>query len=362
MVQPASFLQSLSSSLPSLRASRSWVAAFLSGLLVMTGGDRPFSPVHPGLAQEKTVASTITYDPLSLVSKYSYSIKDLDSVDSQRGRSIPLRLYLPQGRSSVPVILLSHGLGGSRQSLAYLATHWASRGYGVVALQHLGSDDSVWRSVAPEEQYKALAEAATLNNFLLRVQDVRAILDQLEIWSRDPQQDWTQQLDLSRIGLAGYSFGAITAQAIGGQRFFGRPLFQDDRVQAVALLSPSSPLEGTPQEAFHAVNIPWLLMTGTADVSPIGNFDVASRLGVFPALPPGNKYEVVLQDAEHSVFADVPLSTDRYPRNPNHHRATIALSTAFWDAHLQQDKMAQEWLASDAPRQILEVNDHWQWN
>jgi predicted dienelactone hydrolase len=306
--------------------------------------------------------SDLFYDPLSLGLNYSYQIKDLEVMDSQRQRSIPLRIYLPEGPAPAPLILLSHGLGGSRMELAYLATYWATQGYGVIALQHLGSDDGVWRSVEPEQRYKALAEAATVQNFLLRVQDIPAVLDHLERWQRDPQQHWVQQLDLSRIGMAGYSFGAITAQAIGGQRFWGRPRFQDDRIKAVVLLSPSSPYKETPDQAFPAVTIPWLLMTGTADVSSIGNVDVASRLAVFPALPLGNKYEVVLKDAEHSAFGDAPLSTDRYPRNPNHHRATIALSTAFWDAYLKEDGTAQAWLASDAPRQqILETDDRWQW-
>lgn len=103
-------------------------------------------------------------------------------------------------------------------------------------------------------------------------------------------------------------------------------------------------------------------MTGTADISSIGNGDLASRLGVFPALPPGDKYEVVLQDGEHSAFADTPLSGDRYARNPNHHRVIIALSTAFWDAYLREDRKAKVWLSSDAPRRVMDANDRWQWN
>jgi len=317
-------------------------------------GTAGLAPIAPGLAQVRDVADitdavTPAYDPLSLASEFPYQVKDLEVLDPERERSIPVRIYLPEGSAPVPVIVLSHGLGGSRLSLPYLASHWAARGYGVIALQHLGSDDAVWRSVEPEQRQKALTAAATVDNFLLRVKDVPVVLDQLEAWSKDPQQAWVQQLDLSRIGMAGYSFGAITAQAIGGQHFMGRPLFQDDRVQALVLLSPSSPIQGTPQQAFSTVTLPWLLMTGTADISPIGNFDVASRLAVFSALPPGNKYELVLEDAEHSAFADGPFENDRYPRNPNHHRATIALSTAFWDTYLKQDKTALGWLTSPAP-------------
>ena len=58
------------------------------------------------------------------------------------------------------------------------------------------------------------------------------------------------------------------------------------------------------------MEIPWLLMTGTKDVAPIGEADLESRLAVFPALPPGGKYELVLDDAEHSAFTDRALPGD----------------------------------------------------
>ncbi len=78
-------------------------------------------------------------------------------------------------------------------------------------------------------------------------------------------------------------------------------------------------------------------MTGTKDVAPIGDTDVASRLAVYPALTVAPKYEVVLNNAEHSVFTDRALPGDQEPRNPNHHRVILALSTAFWDAYLRGD-------------------------
>ena len=101
-------------------------------------------------------------------------------------------------------------------------------------------------------------------------------------------------------------------------------------------------------------------MTGTEDDSPIGRADVASRLGVFPSLPPGDKYEVVLHGAEHSAFGDRPLPGERAQRNPNHHRAILALSTAFWDAHLRGDAAARAWLQGAGPRTVLETRDRWQ--
>ena len=54
-----------------------------------------------------------------------------------------------------------------------------------------------------------------------------------------------------------------------------------------------------------------LLMTGTKDVVSIGNETVASRLAVYPNLKLAPKYEVVLNNAEHSVFTDRALPGSR---------------------------------------------------
>ena len=100
-------------------------------------------------------------------------------------------------------------------------------------------------------------------------------------------------------------------------------------------------------------------MTGTEDVAPIGEADVASRLAVFPALPPGRKYELVLDKAEHSAFTERALPGDHERRNPNHHRAILALSTAFWDAYLNANAAAREWLNGNGPASVLEPKDRW---
>jgi hypothetical protein len=51
---------------------------------------------------------------------------------------------------------------------------------------------------------------------------------------------------------------------------------------------------------------------------------------------------------------------DLGPRNPNHHRAILAFSTAFWDAYLGGDVAARGWLQGPRPRAVLEERDRWQ--
>ena len=126
------------------------------------------------------------------------------------------------------------------------------------------------------------------------------------------------------------------------------------------ILSPSVPKSTTAEQAFGAVKIPWLLMTGTKDAAAIGPADMKSRLAVYPALHGAPKYQVVLNNAEHSAFTDRALPGDREPRNPNHHRAILALSTAFWDAYLRGDKDALGWLNGHGPRSVMATADDWE--
>ena len=165
-------------------------------------------------------------------------------------------------------------------------------------------------------------------------------------------------MSLKRVGMSGHSFGAQTTQAVAGQWMpLVKQEWTDPRVAAAVIMSPGSPPVGA-KKSFGDVSLPWLLMTGTEDVSPIGGQSVESRRAVFPALPPGDKYELVLDKARHSVFTDRELPREQ--RNPNHHRAILSLSTAFWDAYIKQDPAAKAWLTGDGPKSVLEEQDIWQ--
>ena len=149
--------------------------------------------------------------------------------------------------------------------------------------------------------------------------------------------------------MSGHSFGTVTTQAVSGQAFSIGKGFIDPRIKAAVVMSPSGPRGGVdPKKAFGEVKIPWMLLTGTKDTSLIGEVSVASRLVVFPALPPGGKYELVLNNAEHSAFTDRELPGETQKHNPNHHRAILAVTTAFWDAYLRGDVDAKKWLDGDA--------------
>lgn len=310
-------------------------------------------------------ACALAYDPLKLPGGSLAAPADFTVHDAKRERDLPIRIYLPAEPKPAPVVIFSHGLGGSRENNPYLGKHWSARGYAVVVVQHPGSDESVWKGQGPARIPMAMKQAASAQNFMLRVADIPAVLNQLERWNNQSDHALHGRLDLAHVGMSGHSFGANTTQAVSGQSMLGSARFTDPRIKAALMMSPSVPAAGSPERAFGAVKLPWLLMTGTKDVARIGGLtlgasDVQSRLGVYPALPPGDKYELVLKDAEHGAFGERALPGEGMKQNPNHHRAILALSTAFWDTYLKGDAAAKAWLTDEGPRTVLEKEDRWQ--
>ena len=311
------------------------------------------------------VTAVFAYDPLKLPEAALAAPLDFTVQDAKRDRALPIRVYLPATTQAAPVVLFSHGLGGSCQNNPYLGKHWSARGYVVVFVQHPGSDESVWRGQRPAQIPMAMKQAASLENFMLRVADIPAALDQLTRWHSEEAHALRGRLDLTRVGMSGHSFGAVTTQAVSGQSLpVGGARFTDPRIKAAVAMSPSMPAAGSAERAFGSVTLPWLLMTGTKDVARIGAMtiggDLDSRLGVYPALPPGDKYELVLHDAEHGAFGERSLPGEGANRNPNHHRVILALSTAFFDAFLKGDAEAKAWLNGEDPRTVMEKDDKWQ--
>ncbi|MFO7899612.1 MAG: dienelactone hydrolase, partial [Planctomycetota bacterium] len=144
------------------------------------------------------------YDPLAVPGPGKCDMLDLAVTDKGRERRLPLCVHLPVKDAAAPVVLFSHGLGGSRKGCAYLGKHWAARGYVAVFVQHPGSDTSVWKEVPPGERMAAIKRAASARNFLLRVRDIPAVLDQLGRWNAAEGHPLRGRLDLDRVGMSGH--------------------------------------------------------------------------------------------------------------------------------------------------------------
>lgn len=302
-----------------------------------------------------------SYDPLKIpdvkIRSLTFEVKD-----AKRDRVLPVRVYLPEATRPAPVVVFSHGLGGSCDNNPYLGEHWAKRGYLVVFVQHPGSDESVWQGVPPLRRMAAMKKAASAENHIARTKDIPVLLDALAAWNREDGHPLKNRLDLENIGMSGHSFGAVTTQAVSGQSALrGRISSLEPRLDAALMMSPSPPAVGDPAEAFATIRIPCLLMTGTLDDSPIGNSTAADRLKVFPHLTHAAAWQVVFDGANHMAFGDRELLGQPH-KEPRYHRAILALSTAFWDAELKNDPAAKAWLKGRGAKSVLDAMDVWQMN
>lgn len=256
-----------------------------------TTRDLPSDAAHPGAAERAAVAG-------------HFQSLDLDFTDAARRRPVPLRLYLPEGPAPVPLLLFSHGLGGSRLGYSYLGQHLARHGVASLHVQHVGSDRSLWSGAALTLLFR-LREAAGEDEAMARVHDLRFALDQVLAEPR-----LAARLDAGRIVAAGHSYGANTAMLAGGARVLrqGRPLpLRDERLRGLLLLSaPPFHGEGDMGPVLGPVQLPSLHVTTTEDEIKVPGYhsDTADRLAVYQAMGSPRKALAVFAGGSHSIFTD----------------------------------------------------------
>lgn len=98
-----------------------------------------------------------------------------------------------------PLLVMSHGTGGSAQSLAWLGIALAARGYVVAAVNHPGNN---------------ALEDYTVQGFALwwrRAQDLSVVIDALVA-----DAEFGPRVDAGRIGALGFSLGGYTVMEIAG--------------------------------------------------------------------------------------------------------------------------------------------------
>ena len=288
--------------------------------------------------------------------------------DTRRQRAVPVRIRWPSAPLpdvEWPVVVYSHGLGGSRYGGEVWGNVWAAAGLVVVHLQHAGSDIDAARSVTSGfKDQAALRSLGGGTQLLARMQDVIFALD--EMARRKVNDKLWRSVRLGGVGMAGHSFGAHTTLGVGGQAYPNHPAMSESRIAALVALSPSVPAKGDAAQAFAAITRPTLCITGTLDDDVMGNGSTPDkRASVFAALPAGNKAMLLLKDADHMSFSGVTgraakivqRQTTTTELQPVHHALVARTSTDWWQAHLMGDEEAKARLQKPQGMALL---DRWQ--
>jgi predicted dienelactone hydrolase len=277
-------------------------------------------------------------------------VADRDLPDPHRERSLPVRVYFPaKAAGPWPIVIFSHGLGGSRLGYSYLGRAWAQNGY--VSIHPTHRESAGLRSPmaaldvegAPAGSGARLQALAAMKkaiddprNWEERPRDLALVIDSLG-WLQEHVPALRGHLDPEAIGASGHSFGAYTTLLLAGARprVHGHPRdFSDPRIRAfLALSPPGNGSRGLGEHSWSYVHRPVLCITGTRDAGLSGE-PPSWREESFRSMPAGGKALAVLDGAEHFTFSG---GRPRRSADPRHLAAVEQLSLAFWSRHLRGD-------------------------
>lgn len=251
--------------------------------------------------------------------------------DTARNRTFPAELYVPQNLSeiqgTIPIVVISHGLGDSPDSFLDIASHVASHGFMVALPEHIGSNFAQKQAMfnwLSDETFKA-------REFLDRPLDVSYLLDELE---RLNATTFDGKLDVNRVAAIGHSFGGYTALALGGAtidferlaqrcnpeanlivdaamvlecqalelsnqpeviQHLGETGVQDERVKLVMAFATVSNLLGS--RGISRIDVPVMIFSGAFDIlTPV----VPQQISAFGWLTTPDRYLYLAENTSHS--------------------------------------------------------------
>jgi len=317
--------------------------------------------VLAALAAAMAAPVAVAQQPAAAAAASSVEVVYGEWSDAARGgRVVPFKAYVPRGDGPFPVVVHSHGLGGSREASVFILQAVAEAGFLVVCLQHAGSDTGILAGRGrPATTAGVVAAGGTAINPQVaqaRYGDLPFALDQI---AKDPRL--AAKADMSRIGMSGHSYGALSTLVAVGQRVPGATpptKFAEPRVRAAIAYSPNKPRGDDPKSAFAAVKTPMLHLTGTADVTP---FDLEKtpfeRTTPFQAIQGADQFLIVLDGADHGLFGGRRGTGGVLkPTDPPQMEIVKAETIRFWRAYLKDDPAAARELC-ELPKRIDPAGD-----
>jgi predicted dienelactone hydrolase len=221
--------------------------------------------------------------------------------DAKRGKDLEMSIEYPNKAGTYPVIIFSHGYGGSSRGYVGLSSYWASNGYVVIKPTHADSGRAQTLRDAAD-----VWENQTQADYRNRAADIIFIIDSLNDL-QDKYPELREKIDREKVGVGGHSYGALTALMVGGAKLAVGGTMQgaaDSRVDAIVAMSPQGTQEqiGLTAQSWTDVRVPALFLTGTRDIGP-SEQDPSWRREPFESSPAGDKWFVSIPGARHFTFA-----------------------------------------------------------
>ena len=272
---------------------------------------------------------------------FEFMVKEDAAIeDTVQQRNVTFRVMYPDGPGQFPVVVLSHGGFCPPQMYDRITGHWVSHGYIVVEPNHVDSPNNAERP-GPQEMEMIVHS---------RVRDASLALDALDDIAL--KAGIANQVADHGRAISGHSFGAGVAMMKTGQNLkpgqaehWGPA--DDARFEAAVYLSAPGGGEEMVDDAFDGLRAPFMATGGTQDVGRVDPGDLSPgdwRRQVFLRAPPGDKYSVIIEDADHYLGGLICRADRGGDPDPGAVEIIRTMTTAFLDAYLKNDPVAKRFL------------------
>ena len=337
--------------------------------------------MHCGLVAQTDPAQSPVSKPLYKVAPTAtFALKD-----EKRSKTLEMTVVWPQAPleanakspAQFPLVVFSHGLGGSDEAFPFLADYLAARGYVVIRPTHA---DSAKYMKTPGEFIRDPRASAKKLDLQDRVQDLVFILDSLAAIEKGPLGGGgvgeNILIDRARIAAAGHSAGALTTMLATGTQ--ARALNKTVASYAAGIKSIAEPrfkagvvISGAglknkmlSEDSWNKVLVPLIFFDGSLDTSKASDETPESRKdgfkysrGTVGGGPPA--WLVFIQGATHSSYGGKTkaLTLDAGAMDPTDPQLVSAITNEttfeFLEASLNGSQSAKDWLANPKNLQTL---------
>lgn len=288
--------------------------------------------------------------------------------------SLTTDLYLPEGQNA-PLVVISHGLGGNRSTLAYIAEHLASHGFAVTVVEHPGSSENQVAALLSGQASEGVDPAEMTQ----RPVAIRNVLNELEALAQENLQ-LKRQINFERIGTLGQSMGAYTSLALSGATLnlsrlenscppqvaqlnislllqclipslpMPLPSLRDRRIRASFTINPLGSAAFGP-EGMANIKVPIMMVSGSADtVTPA----LSEQIRPFSWLTFPQRYLLLMEGGTHFSTIFDPMAVDESvpvpeiaigPSSELAQRYIKITSVAFFKVYLNNDASYRQYLS-----------------